>query len=827
MTEKRLLTLNRALCAVLVIASLPFVVSCAVRAPTPPPAPPLPTLAREVVFIEVPDPAKAVAMLEVGEIQVHASGLTDPELARKIRASPAMSYATSYGTSWELTFNPVGPTFPKTDKLNPFHVPAIREAVNWLIDRNYIAEEIHGGLAKPRYLPLTSAFPDYVRLADVARTLEIKYSHNPDKARAIITEEMKKLGAVLVDKVWHYAGKPVKLIFLIRTEDERRAIGDYAATLLENLGFVVDRQYKTAAEASPLWIGGDPTEGRWHLYTGGWITTVVSRDQGGNFNFFYTPRGRPEPLWQAYTPSARLAELADTLARGDYKSWEERQALMAEVLDLTMKDSVRIWLVDRISIWPHRAEVAVTADLAGGIAGSWLWPYTLRFVDGRDGKVTMGMPSILTEPWNPVAGSNWIFDQMIMRATAESPLLPDPFTGLLWPQWVKAAEVYIQEGLPVTKSLDWLELKVVPSIKVAEDAWIDWDAVAQRFITVGEAYPQGLSARTKSVIHYVDDLYKRRWHDGTQLSLEDLVLGLILTFDLAKKQSPIFDEAQVPAFETFIRYFRGARILQKDPLVVEVYSDQIFPDAEWMVRAGYFYAAVPWHKLALGILAETDRKLAFSSSKADRLKIEWMSYIAGPSLAVLERYRLQALKEGFIPYENTLGAYVTREEVRKRYEAIGEWYQRKKHFWVGQGPFYVESIHPVQKIVVIRRFEKHLKPEERWLAFTEPRIAAIEVSGPARVKAGAQAEFIVKVTFKGKPYPVKDIDFVKFLLFDAVGELMVTEKAEAVWDGLWRIVLTPEQIRHLKVGSNRLEVIVAPRVVSIPSFELFTFVTHE
>jgi len=205
----------------------------------------------EVVFREEADKAKAINMFEAGEIQVYGLGITDPELYRRIQASRVIQYEISYGSSAELTFNPVGPTFPKTGDLNPFHVPAIREAVNWLVDREYIAEEIYGGLAVPRFLPLTTAFPDYARLADVARRLELHYGYNTEKAKTVIAAEMAKLGATLTNGRWYYRGKPVRLIFLIRTEDQRREIGDYFATLLENTGFTVDRQYKTAAESSP------------------------------------------------------------------------------------------------------------------------------------------------------------------------------------------------------------------------------------------------------------------------------------------------------------------------------------------------------------------------------------------------------------------------------------------------------------------------------------------------------------------------------------------------------------------------------------------------
>ena len=109
-------------------------------APAAAQAPRLGAWVDEVVFREEADRAKAINMFEAGEIDVYGLGITDPELYRRIQASRVVQYEISYGSSSELTFNPVGPTFPKTGDLNPFHVPAIREAINWLVDRDYIAE---------------------------------------------------------------------------------------------------------------------------------------------------------------------------------------------------------------------------------------------------------------------------------------------------------------------------------------------------------------------------------------------------------------------------------------------------------------------------------------------------------------------------------------------------------------------------------------------------------------------------------------------------------------------------------------------------------------
>ena len=781
----------------------------------------------EVVFREEADRAKAINMFEAGEIDVYGLGITDPELYRRIQASRVIQYEISYGSSSELTFNPVGPTFPKTGDLNPFHVPAIREAINWLVDRDYIAEEIYGGLAVPRYLPLTTAFPDYAHLADVARRLELHYSYDKEKTKAIIAKEMGKLGAQLVNERWHYRGKPVRLIFLIRTEDQRREIGDYVATLLENVGFTVDRQYKTAAESSPIWIGGNPADGRWHIYTGGWVSLAIDRDQADMFNGYYTPRGRPDPLWQAYMPGPKLDKIAEILDRRYYRTTEERRELMTEALKLAMEDSVRVWLVDVVYVWPRRKEVVLAADLAGGISGSTLWPYTIRRVDGTRRRVNFANPSMLTEPWNPVAGSNWIFDNLITRGTQDLPAFPDPFTGLFWPQRMKSAEVYVEKGLPVTKTLDWLTLNFVPSIEVPRDAWIDWDAVGERFITAGEMHPKGLKARTKTVVRYDNNLWKTRWHDGNNVSLADFIFSFILGFDRANPKSPIFDEAAVPALKTFLSHFRGARILEKNPLVVEIYSDQIFPDAETIAatRAADFYTNVPWHELVLGVLAERNRQLAFSASKADRLKVEWLSYISGPSLAVLDGQLTAALKEAFIPYRNTLGEYVSQQEVTERYEKLRAWREARRHFWVSNGPFYLYSVHPVEKIVIIRRSESFSDPADKWVRFVEPQIADVEISGPRIIKAGSPAEFQVQITFKGKPYPEKDLEFVRYMLFDSRGELVELDNPKPVGDGTWRIALESKQTARLSSGSNRLELAVTSRVVALPSFRTFRFVT--
>jgi len=56
-----------------------------------------------------------------------------------------------------------------------------------------------------------------------------------------------------------------------------------------------------------------------------------------------------------------------------------------------------------------------------------------------------------------------------------------------------------------------------------------------------------------------------------------------------------------------------------------------------------------------------------------------------------------------------------------------------------------------------------------------------------------------------------------------VGDIVYVGTAVAVRDGLWRVVLPAEKTAGLAIGSTRLEVVVAPRIVTKATFANVTF----
>jgi len=774
-----------------------------------------------IVFVEEPTAAKAVDMIRTGALDLFGAGVVDPALLGKIRADPRLSCAPAYTAVWHLSFNPVGPVF-SDGRLNPFSDPRAREAMNWLVDREHIVQEILAGAGLPQALPLRPIFPDYARLAEHARPLELEYAYDPERGKTQLFEVMRDLGADFVDSRWFYRGVPVEIRFLIRT-DARRPLGDYVARILEDLGFSVRPIYAGYSEALRI-LSAPPEEGLWHLYTNSLVVSVIERDEAATFQLNYTP-AFPYPPWQYLRPDWELAEVAQRLARGDYKDFAERTALMAKALELSMRDSSQVWLAVRSSCYPHSADLALSVDLAAGLS-TGIWARTLRAE--KEG-VKIALPSLLSAPLNPVAGSFTVYDQTIIRATTDYALLPDPYSGLYIPLDLVNAEVHAAQGETIEKTCDWVELNFLPEISVPQEAWLLWSAKEGRFQTVGELHPEGLKARFKVVLFFRPDLWEKTWHDGTHFSLGDFLLRFILLFDRADPQSPLFDESAVPAFQTFRAHFRGLLIRSVDPLVVEVYTDLKFLDAEWIVAkaAELIYPAYergpgPWHVLALLLLSEEKGKLALSPSKAKALGLEWGSLLTGPSLEILSELLRFALENGFLPYVDFLKRYIAEEEVKERYAALARFYQEKGHFWVGNGPFYVDLVKPVEKVLILRRWPGHLDRPEGWKNWERLSVPWIAIDGPILVEAGAEAVFSLVLYQDDGPLSPADVLLAKYLIFDAEKRLVDWGFVESVQDH-FEVKLGPEVLRRVSGGPARLEVVVALRGMAFSVWGSWTF----
>jgi peptide/nickel transport system substrate-binding protein len=397
------------------------------------------------------------------------------------------------------------------------------------------------------------------------------------------------------------------------------------------------------------------------------------------------------------------------------------------------------------------------------------------------------------------------------------------------PQRIERAEVTMQSGLPVTKTYDWVDLTFEDEITVPGDAWVDWDVENEVFLTADEVYPDGLTAVTKSIVYYPEDLYDVTWHDGSNLSVGDFIMPLIMEFELGLEGSDIFDTASAAQHESFMASFKGVRFVSTDPLVIEYYTDLWQLDAENNVTTMWpFYGQYDssWHQIAVMNLAEASGELAYTNVKADELEIEQTNVLGGPSLEILNAKLDEAIAETLIPYETVLGEYVTAEEAAARYANMKAFYEEHEHFMYGSGPYILDEVFLVEKTATLVHNPNYPDLADKWAIFAEPKIAELAVDGAGRVPAGAEATFDAFVTFHGDPYPADEIDEVKYLLFGPDGELMESGVAELVADGQYSVTLSEETTSGFEAGAYKLEVIVVAIPVAIPTFSTFEFVSE-
>ncbi len=781
----------------------------------------------------------AISQVQAGAVDVYSYGLASSDLPA-IKSS-GLKYDSYYGASYSLQLNTIAPK--DTSKLNPFTDAKIREAMNWLVDRNYINQEIFGGGSLPKLSVISTNLVEYSDLVDVIRGLEAKYAYNLDKAKQVISAEMTTLGATQgADGKWQYKGNPVTLIFIIRPDGDgtRKPIGDYVATQLESVGFTVDREYKKSSEAFPIVYDTDATEGGWNLYTAQWGAPGLTRDEKSQFQQMYAPDSQQgsAPFLAHKDIDPGFQKLADNLANGQYSTVQQRHDMMAQALPLSLQDSMQVWLIDGLSYSINKPDVQVTNDIGAGIEASAMNPYNIRFIGKEGGQLKIGSNDLFSTPWNTVAGSNDSWDASVMRYTtmggdyaAQGGIMADPFTGLAWPQRIASAQLTVQSGLPVVNNNNWVQLSTADSIPVPPDAWVAWDAKAQKFITVGEKFPTGTTAKIKSVVTYPPDLFTTvKWHDGSPLSVADFIMPTIEFMDRANKDSPVYDEQAVGFYEASAPFFKGFRITSTNPLTIESYSDSYYGDAELDVVSGWPASAYglqgenSWDILAVSNLAEAAGELAYSSDKADANKIDQMSWVGGPSLDILSKDLDKAIAESYIPYAPTMSQYITAADATARYNNLKKWYADHGNFWVGTGPYYLDKAYTAEKNVVLKNFTDFPDLANRWESFSTPKLADATLDGPAQVKVGDTATFDITVTFQGNPYLQSDVKLVKYLVYDSTNATVATGEATAVADGHWQAVLGPDVTSKFTAGSYKIEVAVVPIPVAVSAFSSMDFV---
>ena len=652
------------------------------------------------------------------------------QAARQLRADPSVRVDEAPATSTALVLNPA----PAPEgQLNPFSIKEIRQAMQFLVNRDFIASDIYQGMALPMLTHLSPTDFDSLTVYEQVKGSDIRY--DPELARSIIRREMTEADAELVDGKWDYEGRPVRLKFIIRVEDERRDIGNLVRAELEGAGFDVAPSFQQFAPAVLSVYSSDPQAFEWHLYTEGWGRGAPQRYDFATINQMAAPWQGNMPGWREVGfwqyENQELDELGQRLFTGDFQDQAERDQIYQRLTELALDESIRVWVVTIQNSFPVSSDLrGVTSDLVSGPKGT----RTLReaYIPGKD-VLTFGNLRVWTErtTWNPVGGFGDVYSSDIVVNLYDPPIWNHPFTGL-----------------PVAHRASFEVETAGPSGKltVPEEA-VFWDAEGDRWNPVGG----GVQATSRVVFDYAQ-YFGSKWHHGTRITMADVLYDIAQGYELAfdQKKSRIEFALGVTS-RPYLETFRGYRILDNNR--IEVYVDfwhfEQSQIASYASPSGLF---TPWELLAaMDDLVFEQRRAAYSDTASARFDVPWISLVMKRDAGLVER-ALGDFAAGSVVPEGvfTVGnrALVSPEEAVARYQAAIAWFAANDHLFISNGPFFLTRYDPPAQFAEIQAFRDPSYPFRPgdWYLGPAPRLEITEVQREA-LSPGEAAE--VSVTVEG------------------------------------------------------------------------------
>ena len=228
------------------------------------------TFVDEIRFVQYLDENTALEEVRNGNLDMYYYRISSERLEDS-DSKDGLKVYESTGGYYSILLNPTdeGP-------FNPFSIQEIRYSINFLVDRDLIVNELLGGFGTPMFANYGSFSAEYLRILDTLETFQFRY--NPALAEKTISDELISHGAEKISDTWHYENEPIEITFFIRSDDPvRKAIGEILAAELEEIGFVVKKEFGDLNKAYVVVYGSNPAEQKWNLYTEGWGSSGFTR----------------------------------------------------------------------------------------------------------------------------------------------------------------------------------------------------------------------------------------------------------------------------------------------------------------------------------------------------------------------------------------------------------------------------------------------------------------------------------------------------------------------------------------------------------------------
>ncbi|MCV0371976.1 MAG: ABC transporter substrate-binding protein [Nitrosarchaeum sp.] len=739
-----------------------------------------------VKFIQYLDENTALEEVRNGNLDIYYDRIS-PDKLENTYSRKGLQIFDSTGGSYSILVNPA-----KTEKFNPFSEREARFALNYLIDRKLIVNELMGGFGAPMISHYGPSDPEYLTI--IEQIEEFNFRYNPVLAEEIISNAIKAEGAIKNEGQWVHNGMPIEITIFIRNDDPvRKSIGEILSSELQRIGFKVKKEFGDLNKAFVIVYGSDPADLKWHLYTEGWGKSAFVKYDSVGLGQMYSPwfsnmPGFNDPTYWNYE-NKYIDSLTQKIYTGDFESSEEREKLIQEAIVEGVNESVRVFLASKIDQYVVNEKISgVVNDFGSGVKSR----FTPINAKSDKHELAIGVKQIYQGAWNPIMGFSDTYSMYIWGIISDPITFKHPFTGETFP---------VRSNWEVETAGPQDRLKVPSEAKIWNSSTQQWESVV---------------AETQSMSKVTFDLKFSNWHNGQMMDMNDVVYSLYFTTEWGSQlneNDKTFDAEFTPRAEQTIQTIKGVNIIDEN--TIEVYVDYWHFDDGEIADWAALWSTMPWEITAAMEQAVIDGKVSFSRSGATGKNINWVSLIIPRDAKIIQEYLEEFKGKKYIP--RSLGKFEGDwEYYESRYDSSFKWIQDNNHAVISNGPFFLKSYSPESRTITVESFDDETYPFAlgHWSEFKNvkfPEIVAVDV--PGMINKNSDLSLDVET---------RNSDFVLYFLSNSKGEIISTETIKVNEDKV-KIELSNQPIE----GVNDLKIFAMSEKVLKPDFYSTSFFVVE
>ncbi|PCG18964.1 ABC transporter substrate-binding protein [Brachyspira sp. G79] len=677
------------------------------------------------------------------------------------------TYAVPSG-SWSLLFNPVPNKAPYTvttrdgkTYFNPLAIKEVRFAMNFLIDRKKLVDEILRGAGEPSFTQATPGQPGTYRYNLIPSKMGMTANGNEEKAINDINKAMEKAAnlpenrgkLVKENGWWKYNGEIVTIKFVIRVDDPtgRLPAGNAISDLIEKTGIKVEKLLYDRNKSTQVVYGSDPKDYEWNIITEAWgagatrawwdVTLRQMYVREGN----YMPGGNISEFWNYDNKEA--SRISDKNSNGWFLTADEYWNGNMRLQEIGLEDAVRIYLNSQTQFFVANKERFNRRMLYG--VGDGVNDWSIRSADikpNRNGEKVLrvlqhsAQGSLFISPWDPVGvgGFSDAYSSIMIGpcsdagATFESPSTAKT-EFILGEADTNSLEIGVRagnNGIPVGT------IKVPQNAKMYNPYTQKWEeGLTVKVDENGELVYQ----KSDNLTAYVKCDFKPRnfkWHHGIESSLVDLMYGSVFIANVITKTNEndkYYDSAMAGRYLSAMDGAVGSIINEDGSFTL--YGNYYWPmdmDRQIAVAAVSPKIGNPNRNTVIPFeINEAIMKIVLEGSKSGNVYTISQDQSLTP-IDVKNPTCVSDIKEKLIEMRDSeyipagIEDFITKEEAVKRYQAAIDFIEKYGHAYISNGPFFISKIDSKANYIELTAFKDYSYTAEYWIERLSTKMSRIE-----------------------------------------------------------------------------------------------------